>query len=297
MIDNLTPQRFANAIMQDKSFKGLYVFVEGEKDRKLYSKFLRKNNLRVKPTFGCYNLFEIFSILNERSFTNKIGIVDRDFHNIVNDKSDLDVNIFMTDYHDLEVMMIHSNAFENMLNVYTHSDEILAFKKAMGRDLSHIIFDLASRIGYLKLANKVHNLGLVFKPKSADGKVIRYNEFISDNLKFKGNKELIKSIINYSRNKSDIKLIEEYILEKYIETSSDSYDLNQLANGHDLSNIIYIFLKKTVKSTNRMLQDCNSIEDSLILAYEFSFFKNTDLYKMLVQWENSNNIKLFEIEN
>lgn len=76
---------------------------------------------------------------------------------------------------------------------------------------------------------------------------------------------MIDKIIDYSGNKSNNIKNKDFILEKYKEIAKDKYDRNQLSNGHDITNILFIFLKKSVRSTNKMLFDFNSIEDSLIL--------------------------------
>jgi len=83
MIENLTPDRIANAILLDSSYKGLYVLVEGNKDCKLFSKFLSLETLRIRTTFGCKKMMEVFAILNSRGFNRKVGIIDRDFYNVL----------------------------------------------------------------------------------------------------------------------------------------------------------------------------------------------------------------------
>src|SRR6188768_1418661 len=68
----------------------------------------------------------------------------------------------------------------------------------------------------------------------------------------------------------------------------NAYDKYHLVNGHDLSQILYLFLKKTLGCKNKMLVDHNAIEDSLILAFEIDDFRKTQLYQSLTQWDNNN---------
>ncbi len=42
-----------------------------------------------------------------------------------------------------------------------------------------------------------------------------------------------------------------------------------------------------------MLQDHNSIEDSLTLAYDINDFKETDLYKDIQNWSEQREIEIF----
>jgi hypothetical protein len=295
MEEYLTPDRIANSIMQDETFNGLYVLVEGNKDYKLFSKFFDLTQNRIKQTFGCNKLLQVFEILKQRGFERKIGIIDRDFREITDELIDFE-NIFITDYHDIEVMIIQSKAFDNVLNLYSLPEKIEKFEKKVKRPLREIIFELSDKIGYLKLTNFKYDFGLAFKPDNIDGNPLKYHEFISDTLDYKGDDALIKTVVNYSRNKTRKRLSEKEIKDKLIETSSIKYDSKQLSNGHDLSNVIFIFLKKNIRSSNKMLHDYNCVEDSLILAYEYEDFKKTKLYMDLSRWSEINEHKLFDKE-
>lgn len=292
MIEHITPDRIANAILQDNSYKGLYVLVEGKKDCKLYSKFLDLKNTRVRPTFGCDKLIQVFDILNKRGFDKKIGILDKDFFEFYGTLPQLE-NVFFTDYHDIEVMIFVTKALDDVLRIYTFQEKVEEFEKKTGKGIREIIFELSDKIGYLKLIEKKYGFGLKFKPDTVDGKQIKYSDFISDKMVYNGDDSLISSIINYSRNKTDKKLINNEIKEKYISEKLNKYESKHLSNGHDISNIVFLFLKKTVRSTNGMLNDYNSVEDSLILAYEFEDFKKTELYKSLLIWSDNKSIPMF----
>lgn len=292
MEESITPVSIANAIMLDTSFANHYLLVEGVKDSKLYGKFFDKDQVRIKETFGCENLKKCKSILNERGFERCFGIIDRDFHEILGTLP-VEDGLFVVDMHDIEVVMINSSALDHILSIYTTNEKINSFETVAKKSLQEILFDLSNHIGFLKLANKVHDLGLVFKPKDVDGPQIAYNKFISDKLEFLGVEKMIDKIIDYSRNKSNNIKNKDYILEKYNEIAKDKYDRNHLSNGHDITNILFIFLKKSVRSTNKMLFDFNSIEDSLILAYDINEFQKTDLYRDIKNYFDLKGINLF----
>lgn len=292
MEDSITPVSIANAIMQDTSYANHYLLVEGVKDSKLYGKFFDKNLVRIRETFGCEKLRECKTILNKRGYENCFGIVDRDFHEILGTLP-VEDDLFVVDMHDIEILMVNSSALDHILSIYTTSEKIINFETTVKKNLKELLFELSNQIGFLKLANKVHDLGLVFKPKETDGNQIAYNKFISDKLDFLGMEKMIDKIIDYSRNKSDNIKNRDYILEKYKEIAANKYDKNHLSNGHDITNILFIFLKKSVRSTNKMLFDFNSIEDSLILAYDTNEFQKTDLYRDIKNFFDSKGIDLF----
>ena len=78
----MTPARIANSIMQDSSFNGSCLLVEGENDVKLFGKFNRKENSKIKVTFGKQKMKDVYEILRKRNFKRMVGIRDADFIHI-----------------------------------------------------------------------------------------------------------------------------------------------------------------------------------------------------------------------
>lgn len=292
MEEFITNERIANSIMQNKSFKGHYLIVEGPKDSKLYGKFFNRDKVLIKEAFGNQRVQDIFNILSHRGFDKKLGIIDSDFRKITGDEVDID-GIFMTDDHDIEVMIMKTKALDDVIRVFCSQSRVQAFEKQNGMSIKDKIFSLGKEIGYLKLTNKTFDLGLVFKPKNPEGNHLKYKNFICDKtLNFLGTDTLITTANNYSINKSQkIESIEE-ISQRLNETKETDYILDQLVNGHDLSQILFILMKKVLKSRNRMLQDHNSIEDSLTLAYDINDFKETNLYKDIQNWSEQREIEI-----
>lgn len=279
MESHIQAERIANAIMMDNSFKGYYLIVEGQKDYKVYSKFIDETNVRIKEAFGFEKVKLVLQILSERGFSNKIGIIDADFSRILEIEHNLE-GLFLTDYHDIEVMIIKTKALEAVLRTFISNTKIENFEKEKGKPIRELVLELGVEIGFLKLANKVYDLGLVFKPHNPEGNQIDYKDFIDRNsFSFIGKSHLIKTSINYSRNKSKSLKSEEEITDGFNKIAVQTFDIDNLVNGHDLSNILFLLMKKTLTSKNKMLTDFNSVEDCLSLAYDYDDFKETELYK------------------
>ncbi|WOA60673.1 DUF4435 domain-containing protein [Bacillus mycoides] len=292
MIEQMSAVRIANAIMLDSSFQGHYLIVEGSKDSKLYGKFVNTDGeVRIKEAWGCNNVKEVLNILESREFDKKIGIVDSDFSVILNESLKTN-NLFVTDYHDIEVMMFKSTALNTVLGTLGDTEKIKDFSQTTPID--SIILNLAAKIGLLKLTNKIYNLGLVFKPKRLDSKPLKYKDFISEkNLTFISDDMMIKTVFNYSLNRgTDLSDINE-IKEKFNLVTKKAYQIEHLVNGHDLSNIIFLLLKRVIRSNNAILKDFNCIEDSLIMAYEARDFIKTQIFYELSKWANDKDVNLF----
>lgn len=295
MEEFITPERIANAIMQDKSFSGYHLLVEGNKDVKLYGKFINYQNIRIKPAFGNEKVKAVLSILESRGFDEKIGIIDSDFNKILDTEINID-GLFMTDDHDIEVMIIKTRALENVIRIFCTEANITKFENDNKTTIRNSLLNIGKEIGYLKLANKIHQLGLIFKPKNADGNLMKYGNFTCDKtLSYLGDNKLIDTVINYSRVKSPIMKPKPDIEEAFSVLKEGEFDLNQLVNGHDLSNLLYLLMKKVLKSSNKMLVNNNSVEDSLILSYEYDHFKETEIYAHLKEWSESKNLEIFNV--
>ncbi|MDO9305108.1 MAG: DUF4435 domain-containing protein [Sulfuricurvum sp.] len=293
MEEYLTPHRIANSIMQDVAFTGHYLIVEGKKDSNLFGRFINHSNIRIEQAFGKQKVKEILEILNTRGFERKLGIVDADFMELLGETIDID-DLFVTDDHDIEIMMIKSKALDDLISIFSDKDKVTKFESTAGTSVRDILFQIGLELGNLKLANKLHNLGLVFKPGKPEGNQLKYKKFICDKkLLYLGKEKLINTAYEYSTNRGTTRAPKSTIDEVFETIKAQKYNPFHLANGHDLSNILFIFLKDVLRSTNKMLFDFNTIEDCLILAYSFSDFKKTVLYSELDRFSKTKAVSLF----
>lgn len=289
MIEYITPDRIANSIMQDSTYSGHYLLVEGKKDLKLFNKFI-SSKISIKVAWGCENVRDALNILNNRGHMRSFGVVDADFTTIFKIQNSIE-NLFITDFHDIEVMMFESNALQTVVNILGKDagDKFSDIQK-----IKEKLFELGVEIGYLKLANIMYDLGLYFKPDKVDGNQLKYKKFVSEvDFSFLGEDKMIETVIDYSRNRSNKTLNFEEILATLKNVKQEIYDKFHLVNGHDLSNLLYMYLKKVLRSSNKMLVDFNSIEDSLLMAYETNDFVKTKLYLSLSQWSAANQVEVF----
>ncbi|MDW2184559.1 hypothetical protein R7Z80_01675 [Vibrio sp. 1733] len=297
--NNIKPERIANAICQDKSFKGHHILLEGIKDIKVYSKFINKEKSNLVVCHGKYNQRGIFQVLCERKITKKIAIRDADFIRLRgNLQADFHSDFFITDKHDSEGMIISTPAFFNSLSA-TLPAEKLARLLEEHKDLESKLKSLVYNLGCLKLANKIYSLGLVFKPKSADGNPLDLTKFIDfKNLSYQGNNLLIKAVINYSVNKVDKGTIKDEAtirnaLEEIINTQ---HPVDEIVHGHDISLALCHFVKKGLKVSNvPNLSTADSIESLWASSFDNDFFRNTELYQSLTNWCEANNIEILTV--
>ncbi|GAA06607.1 hypothetical protein CTM83_00265 [Photobacterium leiognathi subsp. mandapamensis] len=298
MKNHMTPSRIANSIQQDSDFLGYNILVEGETDIKLYKKLACQNISKLKVTFGKEKMRDTYNILSERGFTRVIGIRDADFIRL-NDNGKYDpeysLNIFITDSHDSEGMIIQSQAFDDFLLEVSNEDNIINFNKKYGCVREHL-YKLSYPLSCLRFANKKYDLGLAFKPVRPEGNQLKFKKFICDKtLTYLGHEKLINTVIEYSKNRgSDIK-DRDFILTKLASVIELGLDENEMTNGHDLAEILFILCKKGLKSSNEGLKGGSSVESMLRLSYNKEYFALTELYKRLNQWQENNEVNIFTL--
>ena len=292
----MTPARIANSIQQDSDFIGFNILVEGETDVKLYRKLSCRELGKIKVTFGKKKMRDIYEILNERGFSRVIGIRDADFIRLKDDNkfdSGYPLNIFLTDNHDSEGMILQSQAFDDFLLEVSKEETLKHFENKYGCAREYLYY-LSFPLACLRFANKKFNLGLAFKPANPEGNTIKFKKFICDKkLIYLGHDKLVNTVMEYSKNRgSDIANRDE-ILVKLRSVISLQLPIYELANGHDLAEILFIICKKGLKSSNESLKGASSVESMLRLSYSKEYFYLTDLFKQLLIWQKSQGINIF----
>jgi hypothetical protein len=293
----ITADRIANSIMQEEKFEGgAYLLVEGAKDIKVYGRLVNKNTVRVRQTHGKYRQREVYKILTERGFKSKLCVRDADFLRVPGNEKyipEYAENIFATDGHDSEIMMISSEALNSLLLITSTEEKIKSFENKHGRDIRSLVLELAKPIGYLRYANKKYKLGLSFKPERPEGKGIKFKKFICEkNFKMFSIDAMINTVYEYSKNRGQEVSSRESILKKFQEVFDLDIPPLELVNGHDASELLSMVISKGLQSDNKLAQDQASVEGALTLAYELRYFHNSNLFMALQKWSASNGINV-----
>lgn len=289
MIGHISVDRIANAICQDTTFHGMYILVEGNNDYTLFRKFFNNEICDIKISFGKDIITGVIEILEERGFSNAIAIIDSDFQNLDQTKPPSE-RIFFTDCHDLESSIFKSEAVDALIDQYCIKEKLDVFLNEHNTtDMRTALLSLISPLGYLKWANKQNEWGILFRPKEVNGSPLKIEDFIPVNtLKFTGDEQMVRTVLNFSRGKVKSLPKETTVIEQLCQISKGNVDHYQLCNGHDLSYLFSLALRKKVSNYNANAVTAAQIESDLILAYDSRYFEKTELYTELKHWENKN---------
>ena len=254
-----------------------------------------KPQTKVTICNGCDKVIETTSLANEKGI-RCFGIIDRDFRGILGSE-ELPDNIFLTDEHDIEMMICHTGSLEKVLNNYDSSQKIDDYEVAHGAVRDHVL-SLTNKIGYLKLLHKRTDLNINLKKKDDDGNIElpSYEKFLDKHCQIKSIKDMITYLLQWSENhgKRANKTVAE-VIEAYENESATEQDSWQLSNGHDFAYLLTYFVHKVIGCKKKAQRE---IESELVLAYEHESFKQTTMCATMLEWilANNNNETLFNFE-
>lgn len=268
-----SPDSFVSEIVlmirSHRQDKKLLVVVEGKTDKKVYKSLLdiAKFDIYHSSKFGgCVQFDDAAKEISKRYPIHFIVIKDADFDNINRISYDDIPNLFLTDTHDLETMMLTSSAYMALKDKYG-VDGILV-RQAINEIL---------HLSYLKWLNCKENYRLNFKKCCKVGTCYNGNCIV-------GASDWLEKINNEGINAGKVKITEEDLSifeDSHVVSESEKM---QITNGHDMLNAVAIKLHFSLK-TNVGKKD---IEDLLINTYTIEDFKHTKLCKDICAWVNQN---------
>jgi len=276
----LTVDRVANQIrLRRSTYSGTFLLVEGSSDKIFYERFVDKLACELVITAGKPSsklcAIAILQILEESNFQGVLAIVDADFDRLETSLYN-SPNLLRTDSHDLETMLIKSPALNKVVTEFGSEEKITQF----AQDIRAVLLKNGILLGYLRWISQCNDLNLTFEgivfSKFVDEQTLRIEEI-----------DLIKEVKNKSQAHS---LKKEDLQQRLMSRKNNSHDPWQVCCGHDLVEILSFALRKTLGSGSNKASDVepNCLERSLRLAYEEAYFRETNLYLEIRQWESNN---------
>jgi len=262
----------------------VFILLEGKTDIKLFRNIFSYSYTDTTELKGKSKLKTALDILTSEGYLNIIGIKDADFDHL--ETPNYPNNLFMTDYHDMEVQMIESNAFNSVINEYAISD----IYPTLITNLNNIIYNIAISIGYIRWFNEKEYERVGSRVLNFNG--LNFNNFITiqrANLIFDID-NFLDTLLSHSNNTS---LTTQNLKYEITRLQNISTDKLQVSTGHDLAKLISM-LFSIIENSDKINVNQNKIEEALRLSYTIEYFKNTNLFQNLNNWANSNNYQLFE---
>jgi Protein of unknown function (DUF4435) len=272
----LTDDREANQIrLRRSSFSGTFLLVEGSSDNVFYQRFIDKIVCQIVVMAGKIRVIGVLDILNKSNFDAVLAIVDADFDRLENSVYE-GVNLLYTDTQDLETMLIDSPALDKVIAEFGSEEKIAKLQL----DVRISLVEAGRSIGYLRWISQCDRLNLTFSD-------LKFSKFIDDKTLQMNELDLIQEVKNKSQAFS---VKTEYLQQRIADEKNKGFNPWQVCCGHDLVEILALGLRKAIGT---MSVDVDSLERNLRLAYEEVYFRKTQLWVNIRQWESNN--QLFQV--
>ena len=255
------------------SFRGIFVAVEGESDKKLYSKLF---NDGITKVLALGDKEKVLSFLRSLSRDNKVcGIVDNDYWPVTAQKPYEIKALFVTDTHDLETLIIRSQAFRDLIAECCDEDCLTSFLENRGsNDLREILVAEASKVGALRLVNDLKKRPLRFNCLDFEDMLDR--ETLTINID-----KLYKQVSEHSSANVSCETLKAWVEQCHQVSEADPWILS---NGHDMVQIFLFGLKEKFSKKSSQHAD---IDGKLRISFNEMHFERTNLCQNLCRWAES----------
>ena len=278
MRESITACEIANEIrLTREQYMGTFLIVEGVSDQRVYGRFIDVHSCQVIIAHNKDNAIGTIEILDKDGFIGVLAIVDADFWRLEG-KQPRSPNLFITDTHDLETMILASPALEKLVDEYGSSGKMQQLTCERAMDIRQILLEGGRHLGYLRWVSQLKGLSLVFEG-------IRFSRFVDRKTLVVDIREMITTVINKSGRYD----LDEANLQLTLNDQAVSdHNLWDVCCGHDLICILSIGLGSAFGSNKSHDVKPEKIEKVLRIAYEFTYFRTTRLYLSIQNWEKRN---------
>ena len=280
----------------------IFVITEGPYDLEVYDRCFNSDACVLRIANSKENVCHIVGgICNEyvpsgsgeremdlkRGERSIIGIIDSDY-SLFDSSSEEGKNLFRTDTHDLETMLISSGALENVIEHFEKAAMPQTFaQKAYGSlregDLRAALTRAARYLGLAVYVNNETGLNITFKHLNCK-KRDTFSRFVNAET-LDCDVEALKIVIhekNADRGKEFIDVFEQMICE------SGGYFFEypwHICRGHDLICVLLRDLNLRYSMRDGEQIKGRDLERLLRRHYQVEFFADTDLCRQIHKWE------------
>lgn len=286
MREYLTSDDICNQIsMSRSSFDGVIMLVEGVTDQRLFEKFIEKDSVEIVIAHSKDNVRNVVRCMIDKRFDDRVlGITDPDLDRLKGRRAK--PPLFHTDCRDMEMMVIRSNALEDVIDEYGDHDAVSRFKETVG-PIRESLISASYPIGLLMFVSQTEGLNLSFKN-------LDFERFINARTLSIDVHAMVRDVLN---NSNSCRLSGKAILRRLDEKAMELDDLWDAARGHDTVDILLIGLKGNFGSFNSKYLSEGELGGALRLAFSDDDFAGTRLYSDTSAWAGSKGFALWDLVN
>ena len=258
-------------------FDGTLFLVEGPTDARALGQFVDRSKCQVVVGDTRDNVLTVVPLLRAEGFAGLVGLVDADFSHLQG-TTPRDPDVLVTDEHDLEMMLLRSNALDRVLWARGSADRLQRAHARWGSDLRPALLATAAPLGALRLYAQREGEGWTFKH-------LNYESFLN----LEALAVFVPELCQEVKNKTQRPSLDISRMAKAIDTVlAEGLDLWQLCRGHDVLEILSVALRKYIGSQRPTAVNEATLSMDLALAYDKVEFVASPLFVRTRAWEAQN---------
>lgn len=253
-----------------------WVIVEAEADVYVYGKFMLPDTTVVKTSVddfghkGYRNVEHIVcEIRNECPVAHIIGIRDADYSRYDPTSAKTD-NVFLTDYRDLEMLLLKS-------------DTVLQSLKDWVPDFGNVFPQCVSvcrHFGYMRICNAIYGLFVKFR----ELRVSKFWDFGIQSVIADWQRRSTDKFIELAGSGLTVDGFKAFVIEKDLENE----DSHHVCQGHDLISLLSLSLK------NVKVYSEQAIMQRMMDSYGIDDFRKTQLYADILEWQDGEGVTVLK---
>jgi hypothetical protein len=273
------PNEIANWIMfGNRQRRRPVLLAEGSSDVRVYA-FIVNENCRIFYADGKEIVLAVMALIRKAAYPGVVAIVDADFGRLFGRLHDAD-DVISTDTHDIETLVIRQvAALARFVVKYglceTKSRDFDSFRlRAITTQLQENVMQSGSIIGYVRFISARGGLAFDFK------QLVHSRVYRVDAGRLQIDMGALEIEIMGRCNTSNSPVKWAVITGELDNLRAKEGDLWQVCCGHDLTNLLTIYLHAAgIKITRAQ------VESDLSLFFDMLEFTATAMYSKLAQWE------------
>lgn len=284
MREYITSDDICNQISMERTvFDGTFLLVEGVTDERLFEKFVDKEHVQIIEAHSKDNVrHAVKDMKSSRKDERVIGIIDADLDRLLGRR--VKPPLFHTDCRDMEMMVIRSNALDDVLDEYCEREPLMKFTELVG-PVREALLSASYPIGLLMFISQTEGLNLSFKD-------LEFERFVNSRTLSLNVESMVDAVIFNSKNCRMGKKALISRLHRETENLDDEWDA---ARGHDTVDILLLALKRNFGSFNSRNLNEGELGGALRLAFSDACFRSTELFADTDEWARTNGVELWDL--
>lgn len=248
------------------------LLVEGPDDEYIFKKLSCFASCKVAREDGDNNIIEAIKKHNKHNKKSILAIKDSHFDHIM--ARTLPPNVLTTDGHDVEVMILSTEALEDFVDsrvIGMDEDKVEGLKSALRVRL----FELGALFGYLRFKSQQYALADKIN-------VHTIMQLLDSSCEF-----TLNDVVNVLRDCSQ-DLDETIFSQEELEELSKHF-LHDLCRGHDMVDILSkIFTPLCIFHLGEKVNPGRPLAEQLLAIFSRQHFNTTNLCRKIEAWQNDN---------